>query len=304
VSLETDLLIDRRRLKRRLFFWRVLAIAAVLACIAAVIRPRLPHDHVARLAVSGVITDTSRQIAALDAMARDASAKALIVEIDSPGGGVHASAALRDAIARVAATKPVVAVMGATAASGGLMVAMGAPHVIAAPTTLTGSIGVILETMEVSGLLARVGVTAEAITSGPLKDQPSFTHPLSDAGRAELHGVVGDMFDQFVTLVATARHMDKGKVLALADGRVFTGRQALAAGLVDELGDDATARRWLASHSGIPQALPLRPLRTVSQTESVLAAVLTPLRDSLKTVLYQGLVVDAGQALWQPATGQ
>ncbi len=301
MSLETDLLIDRRRLKRRLLFWRVLAVAAVLVCAVVIARPQLPRDHVARLSVSGVISDTTRQINALDSMAKDKTAKALIVSIDSPGGSVTPSEALHDAILRVAAVKPVVAVMGTTAASGGLMVAMAAPHVIAAPSSVTGSIGVILESMEFSGLLAKVGVTAEALTSGPLKDQPSPTHPLSEAGRAELKGVVADLYDQFVTIVANGRHMDKAKVLGLADGRVFTGRQALAVGLVDELGDETTARRWLASHDAISETLPVRPLRSPSRAGNVLTGVLGPLTDALKTVLYQGLVVDAAQALWQPS---
>jgi protease-4 len=303
VSLETDLLIDRRRLKRRLLFWRVLAVAAVLVCAAVIAKPELPHDHVARLSVTGVISDTTSQIAALDAMAKDKTAKALIVSIDSPGGSVTPSAALHDAILRVAAVKPVVALMGTTAASGGLMVAMAAPHVVAAPSTVTGSIGVILETMEFSGLLAKVGVTAEALTSGPLKDQPSPTHPLSDAGRAELKGVVGDLYDQFVTIVATSRHMDEAKVRAIADGRVFTGRQALAVGLVDELGDETTARHWLASHDGIAEGLPMQPLRPLSRSDNIFTSVLSPLTGALKTVLYQGLVLDAAQALWQPSRG-
>ena len=124
MSLETDLLIDRRRLKRRLFFWRVATLVVVLLAIGIALGPRIPRDHVARLSITGEISDTTRQVRALEAMAKDDTAKALIVRIDSPGGGVYAAERLHNAIALVAAKKPVVAVMQTTAASGGFMVAM------------------------------------------------------------------------------------------------------------------------------------------------------------------------------------
>ena len=123
---------------------------------------------------------------------------------------------------------------------------MPAARIFARDATLTGSIGVILQTGEVSGLLGKLGVSAEAITSGPLKDQPSFTRPLTPQGREYLRGLVADMYDQFVTMVAIGRHMDPARVRELADGRAYTGRQALALGLVDQIGGEIEARAWLA----------------------------------------------------------
>ena len=120
--------------------------------------------------------------------------------------------------------------MGGTAASAAYMISAPATRIFARSATLTGSIGVILETGEVSGLLGKLGITADALISGPLKDQPSVTHPLSPAGRAYLQGVVADLYDQFVTIVATGRHMPADRVRALADGRAYTGRQALGLG--------------------------------------------------------------------------
>ncbi len=301
MSLETDLLIDRRRLKRRLFFWRIAAIAAVVVCAIIVVAPEVPRTHVARLTVNGAISDTAKMVKALDAMADDTSARALVVQINSPGGGVHPSEALHDAIARVAAKKPVVAVMGSVAASGGFMIAMPAQRVFASPGTITGSIGVLLQTQEISGLLEKVGVSSETLTSGPLKDQPSLTHKLSDGGRIVLRGLIADMYDQFVTIVATGRHMEPDRVRELADGRVYTGRQAVALGLVDALGTETDARKWLDSNAKISADMPIRDLRTTSRTERVMADTLAPfLSDTLKTVLYQGVALDGAQALWQP----
>ncbi len=301
MSLETDLLIDRRRLKRRLLFWRVLAIAVVLLDIAAVARVKLvvPHDHVARLSVTGEIANTDREVEALDTALKDGRVKALVVRINSPGGGVTPSEQLHDAIARVAAQKPVVAVMGDLAASGGFMVAMPARRIFARASTLTGSIGVKLESFEVSGLLAKIGIGSETIASGPLKDQPSLTHPLSEAGRAELRGVMLDIYDQFLAIVAAGRHMDLEKLRPLADGRVFTGRQAVALGLVDEIGDERAARAWLAANAGVPDTLPIEPLAL--PREATRTGVLRSAADLLKSVLFQGVVIDAPMALWQPS---
>ena len=127
------------------------------------------------------------------------------------------------------------------------MTAVAAERIFARESTLTGSIGVIVQTIDPSEMLARLGVRGEALVSGPLKDQPSPFHPLSPEGRAALQGVIGDMYDQFVGMVVAGRRLPEEKVRALADGRVFTGRQALAAGLVDAIGGEQEARAWLAA---------------------------------------------------------
>lgn len=268
MSLETDLLLDRRRLKRRLTLWRVLAIAAF--CLFALVLVgrgvRLfglggPGVHIARVSVTGVMTEDRRLVEAVDRLATDKSVPAVILYVDSPGGTVGAGDSLNVALARVAAAKPLVTVMAGTAASAGYMIAVPAARIFARASTLTGSIGVILETGEASTLLGRVGLTAEAITSGPLKDQPSFTRPLTPEGRAYLHGLVDDMFGQFVAKVATGRHMDEAKVRGLADGRAYTGQQALALGLVDQIGGERDAREWLERERKLSVGLPVRDLR-------------------------------------------
>ena len=277
MSLETDLLLDRRRLKRRLNFWRVAAIVLLVAALIVSIAPGGSGSfgpHVARLNVRGVITEDRKMLDQIAGLERDSSVRAVVVAIDSPGGSVAGGASLRLALMRLASKKPVVAVMEGTAASAGYMISLAANRIFASEATLTGSIGVILETGEVSGLLGKLGITADAIVSGPLKDQPSFTKPLSNEGRAYLQGVVNDLFDQFVTMVATARQLDKDRVRELADGRAYTGRQALDLHLIDQIGDEQDARAWLEKDKGVPASLPIRDVQQRSFLQRMAGATM------------------------------
>ncbi len=321
MTLETDLIIDRRRLSRRLVFWRTVAVLAVVAFVLAAIRPSGAslHGHgffgvtekaattavgggyVARVAVDGIITDDPKLIKAVHDVATDADAAGLIVAIDSPGGSVAGGEALHDAIAAVAAVKPVVAVMGGTAASAGYMIAVPAARIFARQSTLTGSIGVFLQTGDVSGLLKMLGITADPIVSGPLKDQPSYLKPLSPEGRDVLQGLVMDLYDQFVVMVATGRHMDAARVRELADGRAYTGRQALALGLVDVIGGEPEARAWLAASKGVPADLPTQDVQTESFYRRTFGGLFGSFGGGLwKSLFSQGVMLDGAMALWQP----
>jgi protease IV len=303
MSLETDLLLDRRRLKRRLFFWRSFAVLAVLAAVLVVLRGEhvgFGRSHVARLTVSGIISDDRKLDEAVTKLADNGNVRALIVAIDSPGGSVAGGEGLHDAIARVAEKKPVVAVMGGVAASAGYMIAVPAARIFAREATLTGSIGVLLETGEVSGLLKSIGVNAEAITSGPLKDQPSFTKPLSPQGRDVLQGLVMDMYDQFVGMVVSGRHMDDARVRELADGRAYTGRQALKLGLVDAIGGEQDARLWLAQQKSISADLPVEDVTTSGLASRAFSSSLGWMFDALwKSLFPQGVMLDGTRLLWQ-----
>jgi protease IV len=303
MSLETDLLLDRRKLKRRLFAWRSVAVLAVLLAVLAALRGEhlgLGGARIARLTVSGIISDDRKLDEAVTRLADSGSVKALILAIDSPGGSVAGGEGLHDAIALVAAKKPVVAVMGGTAASAAYMIAVPAVRIFAREGTLTGSIGVLLETGEVSGLLKSIGVNAEAITSGPLKDQPSLIRPLTQQGKDVLQGLVMDMYDQFVTMVASGRHMDAARVRELADGRAYTGRQALKLGLVDAIGGEHDARLWLEQQRGISADLPVEDVSTKSLTSRALSETLGWMMNELwKSLLSQGVILDGSRLGWQ-----
>lgn len=308
MTLETDLLLDRRRLKRRLLLWRVVALLAVVgALLLAVDRDgelKLARDHVARLTLSGTITEDRKMVEALAALAKDPTAKALLVVIDSPGGTVSGGESLHHAIARVGREMPVVAVMGATAASAGYMVALPAERIFAREATLTGSIGVKLMLPEFSGLLEKLGVGDNSLASGPLKDEPSLSRPMSPAGRAAMQAIIDDMHAQFTAMVAAGRKMEPARVAELADGRAYTGRQALKLGLIDAIGGEREAREWLAEAKQVPATLPARDVGKRGWAERALGddraeGLLPALFGALmKSLLSQRL--DGGWAIWQP----
>jgi protease-4 len=307
MSLETDLLLDRRRLKRHLAVWRTLAVLAVLLAVLVAVGGRqagFARSHVARLTVSGIITADRKRDEAVVKLLDNDSVKALIVSIDSPGGSVAGGEGLHDAIARVATKKPVVAVMDGTAASAGYMIAVPASRIFAREGTLTGSIGVLLETGEVSGLLKSIGINAEAITSGPLKDQPSFTKPLTQQGRDVLQGLVMDMYDQFVGMVASGRHMDAARVRELADGRAYTGRQALKLGLVDAIGGERDARVWLSQEKGVSADLPVDDVPSKGFASRALSESLGwMVTEFWKSLFSQGVMLDGPMLVWHRFEG-
>ena len=258
--------------------------------------------HIARISVNGLITEDRKLTEAIDAMADDSRVKAVILSIDSPGGSVAGGESLHDAIARVSANKPVVAVMRGLAASAGYMIAVPASRILARSSTLTGSIGVLLQTGEASGLLGKLGLSAETVRSGPLKDEPSLTRPLSADGKAVLQGLVDDMYEQFVGMIASGRHMDPARVHALADGRAYTGRQALAAGLVDAIGGEREAKDWLAKEKNVSASLPVEELSIRGLTSRALGGELGwLLQDVWKSLVSQSVSLDGAVAVWQPS---
>jgi protease-4 len=303
MTLETDLLLDRRRLKRRLVFWRVFAILALIVAALAGLRGAglAPAGvHIERVTVNGLITNDRKLTEAVYALADDDRVKAVILSIDSPGGSVAGGETLNAAIARVAAKKPVVVTMAGLAASAGYMIAVPATRIFARESTLTGSIGVLLETGEISGLLSKVGITAEVVRSGPLKDEPSLVRPVSPEGKAVLQGLVDDMYDQFVTMVAEGRHLDSAKVRSLADGRPYTGRQALRLGLVDAIGGEREAKDWLASARGVSAGLPIEDLSNSGVASHLLFGELGMIVfDVWKTLISQSVSLDGALAVWQ-----
>ncbi len=300
MALDVDALIDRRRLKRSVTLWRVVAVAlalAVIAVAAARFGAPLFGAHVARIDVSGVIVHDRERIAAIEAVANNGAAKALLVRIDSPGGTVVGGEALYRALRLVAEKKPVAVVMGTVATSAGYMAALGGDHVVAREGSLTGSIGVIIQTTDITGLLESVGVEAEAIKSRPLKAVPNPLEELDERGREATRKVVMDIYDMFVDLVAERRELNRPAALDLADGRIYTGRQAFEAGLIDELGGEREARAWLAEEHGVG-----RDLRTVDITPGTGISVGTEalIEAGGKMLFSELLTLDGLVSLWQP----
>lgn len=300
MSLDADYVVERRRLKRRLTFWRVLGVVALVAAIVAAAGRfdlRRQQDHVAQIAIGGLILDDPARDKALKEVADDDNAKALLVKIDSPGGTYVGGEALYESLRRVGEKKPVVALMGTTATSAGYMTALGSDHIIARSSTLTGSIGVILQTADVTGLLDKIGVKSIVVKSGPLKAQPNPLEKFSPAARKATEAIIADYFDMFVTLVAERRSLSREQVLKLADGRVFSGRQAKKAGLVDALGAEPEARKWLSETHEIADSLPVEEVKIEHDDE--------PWRDLFdsmigKVMFSERLSLDGVIALWHP----
>lgn len=264
-----DSIIERRRLRRRVALWRIVAILAVLAVVVTLVPWRggkTPDaNHVARISIDGPIFDQRHRLEAI-AKVRDAdSAKALVVAIASPGGTAAGSEAIFAALREVAEKKPVVAMMGEVAASGGYIVAIGADRIYARETTITGSIGVISQIPNVSGLLSRIGVDVTEVKSTPLKAAPNPVVPNDPAAIEALEGLILDSYAWFTDLVSERRGLEGAALAEVIDGRVFTGRQALERGLVDAIGGDTEMRAWLAETHELPTDLPMRDYRTTKR---------------------------------------
>jgi len=199
----------------------------------------LGGEKVGVIRIEGVITDSRETIEELRRFRDTPSIKAVVLRIDSPGGGVVPSQEIHAELlkARKDGRLKVVASMGNLAASGGYYIAVATDKIVANPGTLTGSIGVIMELANVQGLLEKVGVQSVVIKSGRYKDLASPFRAMSAEDRALLQNVLDDVHDQFIRAVATGRALKVEQVRDLADGRIFTGRQARTAKLVDELGD-------------------------------------------------------------------
>ncbi|WP_374331513.1 signal peptide peptidase SppA [Aestuariivirga sp.] len=260
---EAELIVDRRRLKRRVTFWRILAVLLAIATVAALAWSQgwTLGNQIARVRIDGLITGDQRTMDLLKQVAEEDRIKAVILRIDSPGGTTAGSEAVYDAVRRISAKKPVVAVMDTVAASGGYITALAADRIVARGNTITGSIGVIFSMPEFSKLLDTIGVQVEELKSGDLKAEPSPYKPMSEKARAASMELVNDGFAWFKGLVAERRNLPMPTVDVLSDGRVYTGRQAVGNQLIDALGDEDTAIAWLEKDKGVAVKLPVRDWR-------------------------------------------
>ena len=266
MSLDADLIVDRRRLRRKLTFWRVArrrrdrsrhcrrarrwpAIASGLAGV----RP-----YIARVTISGLIRGDRDRVEQLDRLSRSSMARAVIVHVDSPGGTTAGSEQLFNSLSRLREKKPLVIVVDSMAASGGYITALAGDHIVAQQTSLVGSIGVLFQFPNFTDLLDKIGVKVEAVKSTPLKAAPDGFEPTSPEARAALNSIIQDSYAWFKGLVQDRRHLTDGELATAADGRVFTGHQAIDLKLIDELGDERTALAWLAKEKNVDTKLPVR----------------------------------------------
>jgi protease IV len=264
MSFDADAIVDRRRMRRKLTFWRVSAILIVLVAVvgagfALVPGSRLAPaaNYIARIKVQGLIRGNQDRVEALDRLAKS-RARAVIVHIDSPGGTTAGSEQLYDSLRQLEAKKPMVVVVDGLAASGAYIAALSSEHIVAQDTSLVGSIGVLFQFPNFTEVLKTIGVKMEEVKSSPLKAAPNGFEPTSPEARAAIEAIVLDSYGWFKGLVKDRRQLDDAQLAKVADGRVFTGRQGVPLKLVDEIGNEKTALAWLEKAKGVPASTPVR----------------------------------------------
>lgn len=235
-----------------LFLTGLIVLLFFLTILIALLQRNIPGgEKVALVRIEGPIIDSKNTIDEIKDYTKDSSIKAIILRIDSPGGAVAPSQEIYEEVRKAATKKPIVVSMGSVAASGGYYIASPATRIIANPGTLTGSIGVIMEIPNIEGLMNKVGIKTEVIKSGRHKDIASVFRGRSKEEREILQAVLNDVHEQFITAVAEGRKMLPDDVRKVADGRIFTGKQALKIGLVDELGNLEDAIKVASRLAGV-----------------------------------------------------
>ncbi|MEO6946419.1 MAG: signal peptide peptidase SppA [Nitrobacter sp.] len=322
MPLESDVIVDRRRLRRKLSFWRVAsALIAIVAVVAVGVyatpsgRKLTGASAIERVNIEGLIRSDQNRVEALERLGKS-SAPAVIVHINSPGGTTAGSEQLYDALMRLKAKKPMVVVVEGLCASGGYIAALASDHIVAQQTALVGSIGVLFQFPNFTDLLKTVGVKVEEVKSSPLKAAPNGYEPTSPEARAALDALVKDSYAWFRTLVQNRRGMDDAQLDKVADGRVFTGRQAIGLKLIDQLGDEKTAIAWLVSAKNVKPDLPVRDFKlsprfgdmTFLRTAASVTLDALGLSTIARQVEQAGVVravdrlgLDGVLALWEPA---
>lgn len=261
MSLETESILDRRRLRRKLGLWRSLAILAVVLALAvgAVLTGQtkglISKAQIARVTVSGVITEDRQQLEMLKRIAKTNHVKGVLLYVNSPGGTTTGAEALFNEIRAVAAKKPVVAQFGTVAASAAYIAGLATDHIVARENTITGSVGVVMQWPELTGLLDKLGVKMNEIKSGPLKAAPSPFQPVTPDARRITEEMIAEGHRWFISLVEKRRKINVSAVPGLAEGRVYLGRNAVRYKLIDAIGGEDEAIAWMVKKRKISSGL-------------------------------------------------
>ena len=321
MSLDSDVIVDRRRIRRKLAFWRVAAVLIAIAAIVAIGLVAAPGrsgltsaGSIARINIEGLIRSDQERVEALERLEKSKVA-AVIVHINSPGGTTAGSEQLYDSLMRLKAKKPLVVVVEGLCASGGYIAALASDQIVAQQSSLVGSIGVLFQFPNFSELLKTIGVKVEEVKSTPLKAAPNGFEPTSPEARAALDSLVKDSYAWFRGLVKERRAMDDAQLERVSDGRVFTGRQAIDLKLIDQLGDEKTAIAWLVAKKGVKADLPvhdyklaprfgdltfLRTAASITLDALGLSSVARQIEQTGVTQAADRLGLDGMLALWHP----
>lgn len=303
---QSDLLIDRQRLKQQLSSWRAIALLVIFLASALYFggmgktgKPSISGDYIAEIRIEGIMFDDAKRDKMLKDILADNRAKALIVQMDSPGGTTMGGEEIYLQLKEIAKKKPVVGVMRTLCASACYMASLGTDYTVAREGTLTGSIGVLLQSVEFSRLADKLGITPITIKSGEMKDVPSISAPMTDEQRKIVSEVVTDAYDHFVRLIVENRKMDDGLVRKLADGRVYTGSQAQKLNLIDGLGGKDEALVWLAEKRKINPKLQVREIKPEPELDSLLGVLSQS--TGIKIFNRSAVGLDGLVSIWHPS---
>ncbi len=319
MAMDVDALIDRRRLRRKLTFWRVFAFLIVaagliggLAYFAGASNMSKRSAHIARIPIEGVILENRKTLEMFEKIGKSDAVKGVIVSINSPGGSTTGGEALYEGLRKLAEKKPLVTEMRTIGTSAGYLIAMSADHIVARYNTITGSIGVLFQFGNVEQLLKTIGVSMEAVKSAPLKAEPDFYSSTTPEARAMLQTLVTDSYDWFVEILADRRNLTPAKARQLADGRILLGNRAMKEKLVDAVGGEDVAIDWLETEKGVAKDLPVLTWSTKESLEELPFAsrvsreigkglgltIVEPLNDA-KGLISRGLMLDGLVSVWQ-----
>ncbi len=304
MAISSDTLLERLHLKRQVTLWRLLAIGAIIFFLVISIEGRenispVSGDYIARVNVQDIITDNYGLDKLLKKIDKNDNAKALLVVLDTPGGTAVGGEVLYQRLQKIKENKPVVAVMRTMCTSAGYMAAMGADRVFAMDSTLTGSIGVIMQTAEFTDMADKLGITPITVKSGDNKAAPSNFEEFTKEQRQVIEDVIGNFYDVFIDIVAESRDMEREKVIELSQGgRIYTGRQAADIGLIDEIGGIEEAVIWLEEEKGLDDSLDIRTMKIKKEYDDVFEKFADAMGFTFLTKHRFGL--DGLLLIWQP----
>ncbi len=256
MSNDTDLVLDRRRLRRKLGVWRVGAILAILLALAALVARGNESafgggPQIARLSFEGTITEDRKMLKLIKEIGEQEYVKGVLLFVNSPGGTTTGGEGIYEAVRKIAKKKPVVAQFSTLATSAGYIVGLSADHIVARGNTITGSVGVLMQYPQVTEMFKKLGVEMKTIRSGNLKALPNPFEPDDPAARAMTQEMVDEGFKWFLSLVETRRSVRAAGIPGLKDGGIYSGRDALSHKLVDEIGGETEAVNWLKEKRGV-----------------------------------------------------
>ena len=286
-----DQLLDRIQLKKQVNYWRIISIMLLLLIIVAFLDDSplsnklqvTENSYIARISVNGTILQDLRRMQNIENLAKNSAVKGVVLHINSPGGTVVGGQSMYMAIKKLAAAKPVAVVMGDMATSAGYMMALGGHYIVAYDCSVTGSIGVLSESFDVTDLAERIGIKFHHFKSSNVKGGPSPTEPLTPEMRQSMQDLIEDIYTMFVAVVAKERKLPRADVMKIADGRAYTGRQALTLKLIDALGNEDTAVQWMCSKHELPSDIKVLDYR-IDPHESRLDQILNATAEFTKVI--------------------